>query len=236
MTLDTSRPSVLVVEDEWCVAQDIQLQLEHAGYAVPALAATADEAVRLVCHERPNLVLVDVRLAGGADGIEAAAAIRRCAPEVPLVFLTASSDPGTLARASAVRADGYLVKPFRPPQLLSAVAIGLARGEELRARVEERAHLAETLRRMAESVREPPPDRRQRAAPADDERLRPSALKSLSAREREIAQLLHGGLRLRAAAERLGISYHTARNHLKRIYTKLGVNSQFELLAYLRHA
>ena len=90
--------SVLVVEDEALIADDIQRTLTRLGYEVPITAATGREAIHAVSERRPSVVLMDIKLRGAMDGIEAAREIRKQF-DVPIVYLTSHSDEGTLERA-----------------------------------------------------------------------------------------------------------------------------------------
>lgn len=102
---------VLVVEDEAVVAMDIESRLRSMGYEVAGRADTAASAVESAETVRPDLVLMDIRLRDGSDGIEAAAEIAERL-ELPVVFLTAHADEGTLERAKHMGPAGYLLKPF----------------------------------------------------------------------------------------------------------------------------
>lgn len=117
---------VLVVEDENIVAMDLRASLERLGHQVIAVADNAADAERLALGERPNLILMDVRLRGDADGIEAATRIRRSF-DVPVVFLTAYSDPDTIQRAQASDPYGYLLKPFDDRELHIVTEMALYR-------------------------------------------------------------------------------------------------------------
>jgi signal transduction histidine kinase len=134
------------VEDEGIVARDLQSALTELGYAVPATLATGEEAIAGARELRPDLVLMDVRLPGSIDGIQAAASIRE-QHGIPVIYLTAHSDNETLRRAMQTEPMGYLVKPFSPPQLRCAIEIALHRSE-INERLHERQQwLASTLRR-----------------------------------------------------------------------------------------
>ena len=82
-----AKPSILIVEDETIIARDLQDQLQALGYAVAAQASTGEQAVQLAATLAPDLVLMDIKLGAGMDGIAAALAIRAQKP-VPVVFLT----------------------------------------------------------------------------------------------------------------------------------------------------
>lgn len=125
------RPSVVIVDDEQIVALDIRRTLERLGYAVPAMAADGEDAVRVAGELRPDLVLMDIRLRGAMDGIEAAG---RISGEfgVPVVFLTAFSDAATLERAKACGPFGFLVKPFEERELHSTIEVALLKHRAVR--------------------------------------------------------------------------------------------------------
>ena len=116
----TARRRLLVVEDEWIAAALIEAILSDAGYVVVGTASDGDEALRLARETRPDLVLMDILLRGGSDGVAAATAIHdrlgiRC------IYVTAHSDAGTLIRGSAARPVGWVHKPFTEQSLLHAV-------------------------------------------------------------------------------------------------------------------
>ena len=121
------RGRVLVVEDEYFVALDAENALDSAGFEVVGVAATAEEAVEIARAERPDLVLMDIRLAGVRDGIDAAAEIRSDLG-IPSLFATAHSDAATRARGEGAAAPvGWLTKPYAPIELTAAVAAALAK-------------------------------------------------------------------------------------------------------------
>lgn len=117
---------ILVVEDERIVAEAIELSLERQGFNVVANVATGQEAVRAAEAADPDLVLMDVRLRGEMDGIEAAAAIHTRFSK-PIIFLTAYGDADTLERAKSARPHGYLLKPFQERDLIPVIELALDR-------------------------------------------------------------------------------------------------------------
>ncbi|SDC47636.1 Response regulator receiver domain-containing protein [Belnapia rosea] len=121
------RGRVLVVEDEYFVALAAEDALASAGFEVVGVAATAEEAVEIAGTERPDLVLMDIRLAGARDGIDAASEIRGRLG-IPSLFATAHSDAATRARGEGAAAPlGWLTKPYAPTELTAAVAAALAK-------------------------------------------------------------------------------------------------------------
>ncbi len=119
-------PTILVVEDEAIVARDIVQQLGELGYRPLGPAASGEEAVRLAGEMRPGLVLMDIRLAGTMDGIDAAHAIHEQFG-LPVVFLTAFSGDDMLARAKGAFPYGYIVKPFAERELRTVIEMALYR-------------------------------------------------------------------------------------------------------------
>jgi CRP-like cAMP-binding protein/DNA-binding NarL/FixJ family response regulator len=115
---------VLVVEDEAIVAMHIQETLEGFGYQVAGAVDSGEEAVRLAAQAHPDLVLMDIMLKGKMDGITAAGLIKE-RQNIPVVFLTAFADEGTLSRAKIAEPYGYVLKPFEDAELRAVVELGL---------------------------------------------------------------------------------------------------------------
>ena len=117
---------ILIVEDEGIVALNMERTLTRLGYDVIAVAGSSAEAVSLAAAHTPDLVLMDINLGPGADGIDTAALLggRRSAP---VIYLTAYSEDATLARARETGAYGYLLKPFSERELHATIQMALAR-------------------------------------------------------------------------------------------------------------
>ncbi|MEI6655669.1 MAG: PAS domain S-box protein [Verrucomicrobiota bacterium] len=126
--------SILIVEDEAIVAEDLARKIRQLGYAVAGMCATGEEAVELTRQQRPALVLMDIHLAGRMDGVAAAELIHReC--HLPVLFLTAHSDAGTVERARKAEAFGYILKPFDERDLHIQIEMALYKhAAELRLR------------------------------------------------------------------------------------------------------
>lgn len=107
---------IFVVEDEALVAMEIEARLKEMGYVVCGVTARGEEAVEAVPEVAPDIVLMDIRLAGDMSGIDAAAALNDLV-DVPVVFLSAFSDEALVRGALDVRPFGYLVKPFEAREL-----------------------------------------------------------------------------------------------------------------------
>ena len=117
---------IQIVEDELIVASDIKSCLRTLGYEVTCISATGKDAVEHAAHHKPNLVLMDIKLKGKMDGIDAAALIReQC--RIPVVYLTANMDVVLLERAKHTEPFGYLVKPFEEHELMSTIETAMHR-------------------------------------------------------------------------------------------------------------
>jgi PAS domain S-box-containing protein len=117
---------VLIVDDEVVVAEDIRRQLRSLGYTVVGVASSGVDAIRLGGEHRPDLILMDIKLKGSMDGIEAARSIQERF-DIPVIYLTAFSDDETLERARHTLPLAYLIKPFVSTDLRAAVELALFR-------------------------------------------------------------------------------------------------------------
>lgn len=118
-------PRILVVEDDFLVASEIEVALQFAGFAVTGVAASADEAIALAQSTTPDLAIIDIRLNGVRDGIDAALVLFRD-HAIPCVFATAHADAAVRARAAAAAPLGWLQKPYTMPLLIETVRRALA--------------------------------------------------------------------------------------------------------------
>ena len=116
---------VLVVDDEFLIAQGLCLQVEDLDMVVCATAATADDAVVLAQAHRPELVLMDMRLRGDKDGVDAALAIHHTVGS-KVIFITGSREQATLDRIQLDHPAGVLFKPISDRQLKTAIDVALA--------------------------------------------------------------------------------------------------------------
>jgi diguanylate cyclase (GGDEF)-like protein/PAS domain S-box-containing protein len=123
-----TKANILIVEDGSIFPEDIQNSLEKDGYSVAGHADTAEAAIRLAGDLHPDLILMDIDLKGGLDGIEAACQIR-ARFDLPTVFQSASTDPSSLERLCQADPDGYIVKPYEEHELLIVMELALAKFE-----------------------------------------------------------------------------------------------------------
>ena len=113
---------VLVVEDEVLIADYIALELEDAGHEVLGTPATAAEALAILDEHEADLLLCDISLRGGRDGIELVGDLRAKGITSPHAFISGSGDPETRARAEATRPLAFLQKPFDYQKLIAVLA------------------------------------------------------------------------------------------------------------------
>ncbi|WP_414527683.1 ATP-binding protein [Nodularia chucula] len=118
--------NIVIVEDEAIVAKDLRNRLQKFGYTVPAIAHSGQEAINKSLEICPDLVLMDIRLKGEMDGIEAAQEIHKHL-DIPIIYLTAYADDQTLERAKITEPFGYLLKPFKERELQINIEIALTK-------------------------------------------------------------------------------------------------------------
>lgn len=141
-----NKPKILIVEDEGIIARDIRQQLGELGYEAVGDTPTGEDAIVLTGQLKPDLVLMDIHLAGKLDGIEAAQAIRR-QYGTPVVFLTAFAGAETLERAKVTEPFGYIIKPFDERYLHTIIEMALYKHRaetQLRRSYDEQATILRT--------------------------------------------------------------------------------------------
>ena len=146
-----AKARIIVVEDEMIVARDLQRTLTRLGYEVLGLAASGEEVLEQVAALLPDLVLMDIHLAGEMDGVAAADQIR-LRHGLPVVFLTAHSDEATFQRAQIAEPYGYITKPFEERELEIALGIALYRHQAEAKLSQMERWLATTLRSISDAV------------------------------------------------------------------------------------
>jgi DNA-binding NarL/FixJ family response regulator len=120
---------ILIVEDDFLVASQMEIALEDAGLEIAGVAQSADEALKLVAERRPRLAIMDIRLAGRNDGVYAAVELYR-RHGVRCIFATAHSDDDVRQRGQAANPIGWIQKPYSMRALVEAVRKGLAEIDE----------------------------------------------------------------------------------------------------------
>ncbi len=195
-------PRVLVVDDHSVVRQGTRSILESAGLQVVADADTAERALELVPETEPHVVLADVRLPA-MSGIDLAATLRQEHPTVKVLILSSYANPSYVKAAIAAGAAGYLLKTAPDDELVSAV-----RSVALGAIVLD----ANVTSELASGT--------------------PQSAHLLTDREQDVLALVAAGLPNKTIAARLNVSKRTIDAHLGHLFTKLGVTSRAELVAW----
>ena len=116
--------TVVIVEDEFLIAQDLARLCRQIGVEVLGTAAKAEAATALIEESRPTHVLMDVRLQGKRDGVEVAQAAHDHYPQMKIIFVTGSNEPPTMARIREDNPYRILIKPIRLDDLVEAFSCG----------------------------------------------------------------------------------------------------------------
>jgi DNA-binding NarL/FixJ family response regulator len=204
---------VSIVDDEADLRENISGYVNAAkGFRCVGVHGSAEEALAQLPREKPDVVLMDINL-GGMNGIECVRQLKPKMPATQIVMLTVFEDTEKIFSALAAGASGYLLKRLAPPKLLEAIREVHGGGSPMSAPI---------ARKVVQSL--------QSAAPRGDDNT------DLSPREREVLDGLAEGQAYKQIADKLGVSIHTVRNYIRRIYEKLHVCSSAEAVAkYLRH-
>ena len=142
---------ILVVEDESIVAKDLQNSLKKCGYNVPIIASSGEEAINKAAEICPDLVLMDIRLKGDMDGIEAARQIYNRF-KIPVIYLTAYEDDSKLERVKLTEPFGYLLKPFKERELYTTIEIALNKDKLEKQLKENQQWLATVIKSIDDGV------------------------------------------------------------------------------------
>jgi CheY-like chemotaxis protein len=135
---------ILVVEDEINVATVMEARLLSFGYGVCAIARSGPEAIAYFKQHQPDLVLMDILLAGNTNGIDAAKEIRNYS-DVPVVFVTCLNDEAVLDSAIQTSPSGFLIKPYDNTELRSCIEIAMIKHRATQEREKLIAQLEEAL-------------------------------------------------------------------------------------------
>jgi DNA-binding NarL/FixJ family response regulator len=207
---------IVIVDDHPLTRDALAALLAQQGFDVVGQAEDGQEALTVTRTLQPDLVLLDLTMPG-MDGLTALPKIREQAPDCEVVVLTASDAEENLLGAIRAGAAGYLLKT-EPPEQIASFLRGVARGDA--------ALSGGVARRLLDRVREG----------GRFDGIPDSITKALSAREVEVLLLLDEHLATDEIAQRLFISEHTVRSHVKSLLKKLGVSSRREALERLETA
>ncbi|AVP66584.1 response regulator [Prescottella equi] len=190
--------SVLLVDDHLVVRAGLRALLDsQPDVEVIGEADTGEDAVAMAADRSPDVVMMDLALGAGIDGVEAIRRIRTARPDQPVLVFTTYDTDADVVRALDAGAIGYLLKDSAPRDIFGAIRDAVA----------------------GRSVLSPPV-----AARVLDRMRRPD--QALTAREAELLSLLAEGLTNKELGKRLFISEATVKTHLAHIYAKLGVDSR----------
>ncbi len=193
---------LLIADDHEVVRQGLKCLMEGSEIKVVAEASTGQEAVQKALDDKPDVVLMDIRMTEG-DGLAALGRIKIDMPELPVLILSTYDNPTYVARAVALGASGYLMKGSGRDKLLEAIN-KVAGGET--------AWTREELRRVTGALSTP--------------RLAADVEAPLTQRESEVLRQLAYGLTNKEIAESLEISYETVKEHVQHILRKIGVTDR----------
>jgi DNA-binding NarL/FixJ family response regulator len=199
----------LIVDDHPVTREGLRTALSMSDDAVVVVgeASSGEEAVDQARDLSPDVVFMDVRMPG-MDGIEATRRIREASPETRVILITIDESRGAISEAIQAGVSGYLLKDASPDALVDAARNAVEGNAVIHPQLTktfiEEVHLAET-----EGAKSTP----------------------LSKREREILQKVADGATTRQVASDLGISPHTVKTHLERIFEKLGANDRAQAVA-----
>lgn len=196
--------SVLVVDDHPVVRSGLRAVIDaDEALEVIGEAATGEEAIKLAAHLRPDVVLCDLRLGSGIDGIETTAALRALDPAPAVLILTNFDRDAEILGAIEAGAAGYLLKDLAPEMIVEGIR---------RAATGDIVLAPDLATRVLRGMRNPLP--------------------KLTAREVEVLRLLATGATNREISRSLFVTEATVKSHLNHIFTKLGVDSRSRAVAH----
>ena len=204
--------TVGVVEDSVILRRNLKRWLDQTpGFKCLCTCANGAEALELIPARRPRVVLMDIQMPG-MSGVECAARIKQVLPSVQIIMLTVYEDIEMIFKALRAGACGYLLKRSPHQEILEAIREILQGGAPMTSAV---------ARKLVATFQEP--------VPAAD------AGSALTAREREILDLLSRGLSNKEIGAKLGLSQFTVRNHLAHVFEKLHVRCRTEAVIAYQH-
>jgi DNA-binding NarL/FixJ family response regulator len=195
---------VVIVEDHDAYRQSLSFFLEATGRVRCSAHASCAEALAAIAVRPPDVVIMDIHLGGGMDGIACTRQVKERWPAAQVVMCTVHEDDERIFQALRAGATGYLLKRSSIDEVVDAIRQVLAGGSPMSPAI---------ARRVVRSFQ--PPDLG-------------SGPDALSEREREVLDLLCTGLSAKAIGERLFVSANTVRTHIRHIYEKLQVQSRVE--------
>ena len=196
--MSAQKKKILIVEDDRTTALIEKLYLEELGYQITKIVANGEQAIEMTGKLKPDLVLMDIKLGKGMDGIDAGEVINK-EFGIPVVLVTAYTDEALLERAMLTKFAGYINKPIREKDLLATIEIALSKIKKL-------------------------PNQQQKKTDIKIQDVL-SRIYNLTPAEARLTVKLLEYPQLKIVAEMLNIKLSTVRTHLKRIYKKTNTNS-----------
>ncbi|GGH75674.1 two-component system response regulator NreC [Pullulanibacillus pueri] len=204
---------IIVVDDHAIVRSGVKLLLKkEAAIEVIGEAGDGDEAITKTMALQPDVVIMDLTMPGGKDGLEATLEIKKMRPEVKVLILTMHDEPEYLFRVLKIGASGYILKNALDTELISAV----------RAVAKDQVYLYPTAAKQLVTG----------LIQTSDETDGFESLEQLSAREREILVLIAKGFSNKEIADQLFISVKTVETHKRHIMEKLGLTKRHEIVNF----
>lgn len=200
-----SEISVLIVEDEPLIAEDIASSLDEINYKVAGIAYDSEKAIDFLHSRKPDLALLDINIKGSKDGIEIATFIKEHY-NIPYVFLTSYSDRITLERVKPTMPYGYILKPFSTKNLISTLELALYRhSQEQRGRI------------------------------PNIELINQNIIDNLTTREYDMLSDIFEGFTNKQISEKRFISINTIKSHIKNLFLKLEVSNRTSAIHKVSH-
>ena len=198
--MNDEKTSVLIVEDEALIAEEISSTLHLLGYSVAGIIMNGDRALDAIAHLQPSLILLDIHIKGSLNGIDLAHIIRK-KHALPFLFLTAFSDWDTLEKAKKTMPYGYILKPFNETTIKVNLEMALFK------------HNAEQQRNLLTK-----------------NYIEKKYQTQLSEREYGVLEAFVKGFTYKKTAEKFCISVNTVKSYQKRLYQIFDVDSKAALM------
>lgn len=196
---------IAIVEDNKTTREGLETIVNlSSDYRCVCTCPTAEEALRIIPRHHPAVVLMDIQLPN-MSGIECVARLRELLPAVQVIMVTVYEDPDRIFRALRAGASGYLLKRAAPEQVLSAIREVQHGGAPMSGGIARKV-----------------------IAYFQDQAASSNEVNALSAREREVLELVMHGFSNKEIGDRLSVTVEAVRWHLKHIYGKLHVHSRTE--------
>ncbi len=152
----SEKTKILIAEDDFVVSKNLSVTLEDRDYEILGICESGEELLQCLSQNSPDIIIMDINLAGIMDGVETTALVKN-KTTIPVLYLTSDRDKSTLERAKLTNPDGYLIKPFDDDELVSAIEIALHRnllslGDQKEGTLVSNTHLFVKVKNRLEKV------------------------------------------------------------------------------------